>query len=157
MKKSLISLFYIFFIFSIFSCSNNNKELPRIGIAGIAIECSTFSPAKTNLEDFRIRRGVEVFKNYSFLQEDSSLRAKAKWLPTMVARATPGGIVTKETYEHLVGEILDSLSRNLPYDALFFDIHGAMSVEGIDDPEGDLITRIRDVIGGSNAFEHNMS
>ena len=65
----------------------------------------------------------------------------------MVARATPGGIVTKETYEHLVGEILDSLSRNLPYDALFFDIHGAMSVEGIDDPEGDLITRIRDVIG----------
>ena len=30
---------------------------------------------------------------------------------------------------------------------LQFDIHGAMSVEGIEDAEGDLIKRIREVVG----------
>ena len=44
-------------------------------------------------------------------------------------------------------EILDSLSKDWQYDALLFDIHGAMSVEGMDDPEGDLIKKIRYVIG----------
>ena len=39
------------------------------------------------------------------------------------------------------------LEENKPYDGLFFDIHGAMSVVGLDDPEGDLIQRIRAVIG----------
>ena len=32
-------------------------------------------------------------------------------------------------------------------DGLFFDIHGAMRVDGLDDAEGDLITAIREVIG----------
>ena len=35
----------------------------------------------------------------------------------------------------------------MPYDGLFFDIHGAMSVEGIEDPEGDFIAKIRALIG----------
>jgi microcystin degradation protein MlrC len=35
----------------------------------------------------------------------------------------------------------------VPYDGLFFDIHGAMSVVGLDDPEGDFIVKIREVIG----------
>ncbi|MDD4657086.1 MAG: M81 family metallopeptidase [Bacteroidales bacterium] len=34
---------------------------PRIAIAGLAIECSTFSPAETHVEDFRARRGQEIF------------------------------------------------------------------------------------------------
>ena len=28
-----------------------------------------------------------------------------------------------------------------------FDLHGAMNVEGMDDPEGDFIKRIRNIIG----------
>ena len=43
--------------------------------------------------------------------------------------------------------MLDHLKANIPYDGLFFDIHGAMSVVGVDDPEGDLILRVREVIG----------
>jgi microcystin degradation protein MlrC len=39
------------------------------------------------------------------------------------------------------------LKENMPYDALLFDIHGAMSVVGLDDPEGDFIVRIRELIG----------
>ena len=44
----------------------------------------------------------------------------------------------------------------MPYDGLFFDIHGAMSVEGIDDPEGDFIKRIRDLIGYETIISTSM-
>ena len=52
--------------------------------------------------------------------------------------------------------MLDSLKKNLPYDGLFFDIHGAMSVVGLDDPEGDMITRIRKVTGPKTIISTSM-
>ena len=67
--------------------------------------------------------------------------------PTLKGHALPGGIVTREAYESLVNKTLEMLKDNLPYDGLFFDIHGAMSVVGLDDPEGDLILRVREVVG----------
>jgi len=59
----------------------------------------------------------------------------------------PGGIVSREAYESLVSKTLDSLKAKLPLDAIFFDIHGAMSVQGLDDPEGDFLVRIRELVG----------
>lgn len=128
------------------SCKQEPKA-PRIGIAGIAIECSTFSPAVSDEASFRVRKGDDVLKGYPFLAPDSTLRKKAEWLPAMVSSATPGGIVTKEAYESLTKQTLDLLKQNAPYDALFLDIHGAMSVQGLDDPEADFINRVRTVIG----------
>ncbi len=124
-----------------------SKKLPRIAIAGLAIESSTFSPAKTYYEDFRVRRGDEVFGYYPFFSVDSTERKRANWVPALRGSAIPGGIVTRETYDSLVNEMLTMLAENTPYDGLFFDIHGAMSVEGMDDPEGDMIVKIRQVIG----------
>lgn len=127
--------------------SEKNKQLPRIAIAGLAIESSTFSPAQSTIEAFRTRRGDAVFSYYPFLSADSLNRNRAEWIPTLRGHAIPGGIVTRETYETLVNETLDSLKLNGPYDGLFFDIHGAMSVVGLDDPEGDFIVRVREVVG----------
>ncbi len=145
----------LFVLFSNLSCTQT-KELPRVGIAGISIECSTFSPAVTTEEAFRVRKGDDVFKNYPFLAQDSVLRQKANWLPAMVSGATPGGIVTRETYESLTQQTLELLKKNMPYDALFLDIHGAMSVVGLDDPEGDFITRIRKLIGNTPVISTSM-
>lgn len=156
MKTSGLFLTTILLLaFSGFS-NAQTKQLPRIGIAGIAIECSTFSPAKTTEEAFRVRKGDDVFKNYNFLAPDSILRQKAIWLPSMVSSATPGGIVTRETYESLTKQTLELLKKNAPYDALFLDIHGAMSVIGLDDPEGDFIVRVRQVIGNAPIISTSM-
>lgn len=133
-------------LFTHFSCQQEQK-IPRIGIAGIAIECSTFSPAVSDEASFRVRKGEDVLKGYPFLAADSTLRQKAEWLPAMVSSATPGGIVTREAYESLTKQTLELLKQNAPYDALFLDIHGAMSVQGLDDPEADFINRVRSVIG----------
>lgn len=121
--------------------------LPRVAIAGLAIESSTFSPAQTHAEAFHARRGDEILGMYPFLNADAPMRGRAEWFPALRGHALPGGIVAREAYESLVGETLERLERNVPYDGLFFDIHGAMSVVGLDDPEGDFITRIREVIG----------
>jgi len=122
-------------------------KLPRIAIAGLGIESSTFSPALTHEEAFHARYGPEVFNAYPFMMPVSPLRKQALWLPAVVGKSLPGGAVTREAYESLVTKTLDSLKKYGPYDGLYFDIHGAMSVVGLDDPEGDFLTRIRQVIG----------
>ncbi len=123
------------------------KKLPRIAIAGIAIESSTFSPAQTHKEAFHPQIKDEVFTYYPFFSSDSVNRKRAEWFPTLRGKAIPGGIVTREAYESLVNQTLEMLKENLPYDGLFLDIHGAMSVVGLDDPEGDFIQRVRQVVG----------
>jgi len=140
------------------SCNNSGsqKELPRIAIAGIAIESSTFSPAVSHEDAFRARVGDEVFSYYPFMAPDSGIIGRAEWLPTLRGHAMPGGIVTREAYESLVTQTLEMLKETLPLDGLFFDIHGAMSVEGLDDPEGDFIVRIRELVGSDVLISTSM-
>ncbi len=147
MKKMLINTLAAGLVTLLLLSCNETKKLPRVAIAGIRIESSTFSPARTTEEAFTVRAGQDLLNSYSFLKDSTPLRDRAEWLPTFTAYSTPGGAVTRETYESLVNKTLDMLKENMPYDALFFDIHGAMSVVGLDDPEGDFITRIREVIG----------
>ena len=140
-------LLLLFFVILISCGKNTEKGLPRIAIAGLGIESSTFSPALTHEEAFHPKIGDSIFTRYPFMEADSSLRQRAEWVPTLVGKSLPGGTVTREAYESLVGKTLTMLEQNMPYDGLFFDIHGAMSVVGLDDPEGDLIKRIREVVG----------
>lgn len=124
-----------------------SKILPRIAIAGIGIESSTFSPAQTGEAAFHARIGDSIFTRYPFFAEDTDIRKRAEWIPTLLGKSLPGGIVTREAYESMVDKTLKMLKNHGPYDGLFFDIHGAMSVVGLEDAEGDLIQRIREVIG----------
>jgi len=131
-------------------------HLPRIAIAGLGIESSTFSPALTEEPAFHAQYGAAVFDTYPFFAADSPLRRRAIWIPTITGHSLPGGAVTRAAYESLVNKTLDSLRRHLPYDGLFFDIHGAMSVVGLDDPEGDFIIRIRKVVGKKTIISTSM-
>src|SRR5210317_2199333 len=134
----------------------NETRLPRVAIAGIAIESSTFSPARTHEEAFHADVGEEVFSKYPFMAPDSLDRKRAIWLPTLQGHALPGGMVTRVAYDSLLKKTLDMLGENLPYDGLFLDIHGAMSVEGLDDPEGDFIERVREVVGPETLISTSM-
>ncbi|MCF0065123.1 M81 family metallopeptidase [Dyadobacter chenwenxiniae] len=135
---------------------NPEKALPRIAIAGLGIESSTFSPALTTEEAFKAKYGNDIFTSYPFLAKDSLDRGRANWIPALMGKSLPGGAVTREAYESLVKQTLALLKKNGPYDGLFFDIHGAMSVVGLDDPEGDFIVRIREVIGTKTIISTSM-
>lgn len=129
---------------------------PRIAIVGIAIESSTFSPHRASLEDFVRRRGDELLEYYPFLRDSQPLRTAAQWVPLMQARAIPGGAVLAEAYREMEREILDLLTEHGPFDGIFFDIHGAMSVEGMTDAEGHFAQRVRDAVGPEPVISTSM-
>lgn len=152
MKKYHFPFLFISLLLTILSGHAETKKqqqplLPRIAIAGIGLEASVFSPALTHEKDFNPRYGADVIKYYPFFRDNSGLLDQAIWLPTLIGKAMPGGVATRAAYESLVSKTLFMLQSNLPLDAIYFDIHGAMSVQGVDDPEGDFIARIREVVG----------
>ncbi len=116
----------------------------RVAIGGIATECCTFSPILSRLEDFRVREGPALLEpsDYPFLTDTD-----AEILPTLQARALPGGKVERATYDELKARFLQRLEAHLPLDGLYLDMHGAMNVEGMDDAEGDWYLAARAVVG----------
>ncbi len=125
-----------------------NGRTYRIGIGGIAIESSTFSPLPATIDDFWIQRGDEIVASYPYFENGTfEGRQDVEWLGTLKARAIPGGPVERASYEAMKGELVERLEAVLPLDGFFFDIHGAMSVIGLDDAEGDLIAAIRALVG----------
>ncbi|KAE8382008.1 hypothetical protein BDV26DRAFT_49713 [Aspergillus bertholletiae] len=123
---------------------------PVIAIAGLACETSTFTPSRTQAPAFHPRRGNEVIDKYEFLQAGTPLGDSAEWHGALIGHALPGGMVTRDAFEELAAEIVDRLSdlvASTVVHGLWFDIHGAMCVEGIDDAELELLRRIRAVTG----------
>ena len=120
---------------------------PRIGIAGISIESSTFSPHVSGDEAFTIRTGVDLRGYYPFLDDGRELGDAAEWVPLYHGRSLPGGAVAPATYARMKQAILDAIRAEGPFDGFFFDIHGAMSVQGMVDAEGDLATAVREALG----------
>lgn len=126
----------------------STKPPYRIGIGGIAIESSTFSPLPSTLDDFRILRGEAMQARYPFMPAWTfHERSDIAWLPCLHAGAIPGGPVTGEAYATMKAELLDRIRAVLPLDGFYFDVHGAMSVQGLDDAEGDLAAAIRALVG----------
>ena len=157
MLQSLMKLFISFcFCLIFFNCQSDQPKKPKIAIAGLAIESSTFSPAKTEAAAFLAREGDAVFDYYPFLKNQTPQRESANWRPTLRGHALPGGIVTRKAYDSLVGKTLNMLKKELPLDGLFFDIHGAMSVVGLEDPEGDFIEKIRALVGTKTLISTSM-
>ncbi len=159
--KGMVNYFIFFLLLmseTVFAQTNNGaiKKLPRIAIMGLAIESSTFSPALTHEEDFHASQGNDIFSFYPFLQTDSVIRKQATWIPLLYGHALPGGVVTKEAYASLVSKSIALLKKNMPYDGIFFDIHGAMSVQGMDDPEADYLKKIRAVVGSKVLISTSM-
>lgn len=64
------------------SAEKNTKEkLPRVAIAGIGIESSTFSPATTDEAAFHARIGDSIFGRYHFFADTTSIRQRPNGYP----------------------------------------------------------------------------
>ena len=120
----------------------------RIGIGGIATESCTFSPLHCTLDAFHTRRGDDMQEMYPYLPNWAYRdRDDIAFVPCLKAEALPGGEVTPDAYQSMKTELLERVRAALPLDGFFFDVHGAMSVVGMDDAEGDLATAIRESVG----------
>ncbi|KAF3768083.1 Microcystin LR degradation protein MlrC [Cryphonectria parasitica EP155] len=123
---------------------------PTIAIAGLAIETSTFSPARTQAAAFHARRGDAEVTAYhaAVLGPNTPLSTAAHWRGALIGHALPGGQVTREAFDSLATEMVARLEAiDTTPDGLWFDIHGAMCVEGLDDAEAELLRRVRKAVG----------
>jgi len=66
---------------------------------------------------------------------------------SLSAFAQPLGRTVRAVYESLRDEILADLQAALPVDGVILVLHGAMVADGYEDCEGDLIARVREIVG----------
>jgi microcystin degradation protein MlrC len=127
----------------------------------MSIEASTFSPHVSGPEAFTVRRGPELMEYYPFFtgRRDDILEA-ATWVPLVHARSLPGGAVDAGFYamikEELITAVRNAVEESGPFDGFYFDIHGAMSVIGMTDAEGDLATALREALGPDTLMTTSM-
>lgn len=101
-----------------------------------------------------LSRGAEIlerlrttsFATSGFLQ---AMEDRHQLVPLLWAAALAAGTVTREAFERIAAELAAALSRALPVDALYLDLHGAMVSEDFEDGEGELLRRVRAVVGES--------
>ncbi|MCZ4093794.1 M81 family metallopeptidase [Sinorhizobium psoraleae] len=128
----------------------------RIFTAALATETNTFSPICIDKRAFE----ASLYAPPGAHPETPTLctapitvgrqvAAEKGWqlIEGTAAWADPAGLVNRQTYEDLRDEIVDQLRAALPVDAVVLGLHGAMVADGYEDTEGDLLARIREIIG----------
>lgn len=55
--------------------------------------------------------------------------------------------VTRESLESAIEDLLDRLRKSLPVDGVLLSLHGAFAAEGVDDADGEVLSRVRQLVG----------
>lgn len=129
----------------------------RLFSATIATETNTFSPLPTSLDAYKesvfLRPGehpTDAPRMCTAPLFVARQRAKAEGFTLIEGScfaASPAGTTNRADYEFMRDEILEQLKAALPLDGVLFGLHGAMVAHGYDDVEGDLLERVRAIVG----------
>ena len=128
----------------------------RIFTAALATETNTFSPIVIDRRGFEDslyaapgQHPVTPTLCTAPIPVGRRVCAEKGWvlIEGTAAWADPAGLVARGTYEGLRDEILGQLKAALPVDAVVMGLHGAMVAQSYIDPEGDLLARVRAIVG----------
>ncbi len=134
--------------------------MTRIAVGGFLHETNTFAPTKATYDGFVHGGGwpamamgaklLEKMRNINVGMAGFVPAAEAAgWelVPTIWCAASPSAHVTKDAYECVAETIVDGIKASGSIDAVYLDLHGAMVTEHLDDGEGEILARVRKVIG----------
>src|SRR5271168_3287694 len=134
--------------------------MARIAIGGFQHETNTFATAPGTFEEFvkpggwpGLTRGEAIFDLFAtntlpiagFIRE--AARRGHALVPLAWAMAVPCGRVTDDAFERISAMIVNDLAAQTPVDAVYLDLHGAAVTDSYEDAEGELLRRVRAVIG----------
>jgi microcystin degradation protein MlrC len=134
-----------------------SHQARTILFAGFQHETNTFAPSKAAYENFErgegfplMSRGADVLglRDVNIPAGGFIRAAEAAGhtlVPVIWAGASPSAHVTVDAFERITGEIVEA-ARTRKFDAVYLDLHGAMVAEHVDDGEGELLERVRNVI-----------
>jgi microcystin degradation protein MlrC len=141
----------------------------RVFTATLATETNTFAPLPTGLSSFRERgyfkagehpEAMSFFAGPLWAARERGRPLGWQLFEGMVAAAQPSGTTTRLAYETLRDELLADLRAAMPVDMVVLGLHGAMVADGYHDCEGDLLQRVRAIVGpgvvvGAELDPHN--
>jgi microcystin degradation protein MlrC len=132
----------------------------RIALGGFMHETNTFAPTKATFDDFHKGGGHLVLSRGTDLIERArgvnlgiagaiEFGEEAGWelVPVLWAGAVPSAHVEEDAFERIAGELVAGIAAAGPLDGIYLDLHGAMVCEHVDDGEGELLRRLRAVVG----------
>lgn len=132
----------------------------KIAVGCFHQESNTFTPLRTDLDDFVLFAGSEAIRPLEQAHPALSLAheqlsgildvmryGKAEVVPVIFANALPGGVMKRSAYERLKEITIDEITRAMPVDGVCLALHGSTYVEDIGHGESDLLASIRSVVG----------
>ena len=128
----------------------------RVFIASLATETNTFSPLRTDIQDFKDSFYAPPGEHPSSPTLCSAIypvarrvAAQNQWelIEGTATWAEPGGVVNQQTWELLRDQLLDELQTALPVDMVMLGLHGAMVAQNCSDCEGELLEKVRGLVG----------
>lgn len=132
-------------------------------IGSFITESNSFSPLKTNLDHFK-KSGYLLVGNEIFDYHTAAVRNELSGfidycrsknidiIPTCAAWALPNGPLELGAYKYIKNEILSKIYDLNDINGVYLALHGSVLVEGIDDPEGDLLENTKKIIGEKPLF-----
>jgi microcystin degradation protein MlrC len=131
--------------------------MTRVFVAGIFHETHSFSGETTGFEGFEIHRGQEITARRGDASQIDGFLSVAEthgWevVPSVVYTGGAGGTVDHQVFETFWGEVKPALEKALAQglDGIHLSLHGAMVTSECDDPEGELMARIRSTPGAES-------
>jgi microcystin degradation protein MlrC len=116
-------------------------------------EISSFNPLQSGFQDFTVKRGNAILAqhglNTSMAGALSVFESEAvSVIPTISAWAISAGPLSAAGWKQLKSEVMEAVrSVQSQLDGVYFSLHGAMAAIDELDPEGALLSDIRDIVG----------
>ncbi len=117
--------------------------IKKIAVGGISTECSTYSPLYQNESDFVSLQGQTLLDLIGFPFDDYGIET----YPIFFNRSVPGGPIESQYFRQIKDKFIVELESLGTLDGVLLIMHGAIFVDDIDDPEGQWIEAVRDVVG----------
>jgi microcystin degradation protein MlrC len=139
-------------------------SMPRILIAGFQHETNTFAPSLADWAAFKrgdsfppYMRGHEMQSALTGINIpiagfiDAARRHGWSLVPSAWAGAIPSSYVSEDAFERIAGDICADVrtacASSEGLDAIYLDLHGAAVAEHAFDGEGELLQRLRRIVG----------
>jgi microcystin degradation protein MlrC len=147
------------------------RQTFRIAYGRLNQESNALSPVRTTVADFEAchllernalhkacQKGEQEAEGFlknaeltGFVSEVARLQKDegvvCELIPTTSAWAVPGGPLTRDCFDELVGRIVKGVEEAGDLDGVYLSLHGAMGVDGVEGPEAEIVRRVRDVVG----------
>ncbi len=128
----------------------------RFAFGGIMHESNTFCPVKTTLSQFE-DSGIHVEEGIITRHRgtrgfiggviDAAEELGVELVPTLYASTSPYGVVEEEAFTYLLDQLCARMGQAADVDGVVLCLHGGMVAENSMDPEGEILARVREIVG----------